>query len=249
MSRFAVIPVEAGDRCRGDTAALAILYGLALHADKLGHCWPSRKTLAEVTGLSERNIQRVLKRLEDNGVIEIIQKGSGRESSIYALKCDFWTKSRGDNLSPQGGQYEPSGETGCLPRGDTVSPEHTIEQTIKKKAIGRDEFLPEGWQPSADNLGKLKAKYPGMNADAIVEAFIDYWQSRGDARAKKRDWNAALRVWFSNEAKRSPSNVKRNYKPGFTEEDRRRLLESADRAVAGTSAVHDFFGKRGCADR
>lgn len=241
--RFDVIPMESLKRVAGNGSATLLLVALAMHADQQGQCWPSRETLCKLSGLSVATFKRALKELVDRHCVEIVKKGTGRQHTVYGLVADYWRHPF------EGARIVPPEGSNLTPWGLNLNPEHTIEQTIKKKAIGRDEFLPEGWQPSADNLGKLKAKYPGMNADAIVEAFIDYWQSRGDARAKKRDWNAALRVWFSNEAKRSPSNVKRNYKPGFTEEDRRRLLESADRAVAGTSAVHDFFGKRGCADR
>lgn len=242
MSRFAVIPTEAGDRCKGDAPALAVLYALALHADKQGRCWPSRKTISEITGLTERGVQNILKRLEDRQVIVILQKGTGRNPSIYSLKCDYW----------EGRTTFSPGENDVPPRGEHRSPEHTIEHTmehiIKTKRGAGAVLLPDDWKPDPANWGKLSERYADrFDCEAVLEAFTDYWHSRGDTKAKKRDWDAALRVWFSNEAKRSTDNGKRfnssgQRRPaGLTDQDRRRLLDSQDRCDQGRSSVFNLF--------
>jgi len=52
-------------------------------------------------------------------------------------------------------------------------------------------FIPNDWQPDASCIKACAAR--GFSIDAERDAFVDYWISRGEARA---DWNAAFRNWM-----------------------------------------------------
>jgi DNA-binding Lrp family transcriptional regulator len=65
------IPVGFLMNGRGvDTSARHVLLVLAMHADNAtGLAWPSKSTIAEYTGLSEKTVARCLARLEQSGLI------------------------------------------------------------------------------------------------------------------------------------------------------------------------------------
>ena len=72
---------------------------LADAADDDGYCWPSIPTLARKTCMDERSVQRVLKDLKENKLVEInarYRNDGSPTSNGYRLSM----KKSGDNLSP-----------------------------------------------------------------------------------------------------------------------------------------------------
>lgn len=59
------------------------------------------------------------------------------------------------------------------------------------------DYLPIDWTPDRDNMTRLRFRYPDLNVEAELEKFRDYWLAESGPRARKRDWNAALRTWMS----------------------------------------------------
>lgn len=67
-------------------SALLVLLALADHANDKDICWPSLPTLAKRARISERQTQRIIQKLADDGHIEVLSKGDGRgHSSKYKL--------------------------------------------------------------------------------------------------------------------------------------------------------------------
>lgn len=118
----------------------------------------------------------------------------------------------GGHLRPNGGSqvsykpsrpvHEPSNPPSSPPRGDSPRPQ-------------RGAYLPDDWQPDPGNLARLTEKYPDLNSAQELQAFRDYWASASGQRARKRNWDAALRTWFANarrynrpaQPQRQPSSV------------------------------------------
>lgn len=57
---------------------------LLYHAGSSGRAWPSRRTLARETGLSESTVARALANLRELGYIEVVEQRPG-ETTVYAV--------------------------------------------------------------------------------------------------------------------------------------------------------------------
>jgi hypothetical protein len=97
-----------------DAAATLVLLALADNADKEGICWPSIRTIAEKARQSERNCQRVIKRLESDGVLTV-HRGTGRcNSSRYVINVEA-IRDPQRSLAAHNLRYGPK-------KGETLSP-------------------------------------------------------------------------------------------------------------------------------
>jgi Helix-turn-helix domain len=56
-------------------AELLVLLALADHARDDGLCWPSMRTIAKKARIEERSAQRIVRRLIEKGLIELVSKG------------------------------------------------------------------------------------------------------------------------------------------------------------------------------
>jgi len=97
----------------------ATLSALILHVDAEGKCFPKIKTIAEISGLSERQIHRALKKLKKVGVISVRRS---RWNNVYQINFDWRPKEyqgeqeTGAPRAPQGARREPFKEAS---RSDT----------------------------------------------------------------------------------------------------------------------------------
>ena len=97
----------------GNVKLVAIL--LANFANDQGLAWPSIETLAKKTGLSRRQIQRILPQIEKAGLVQISKGGGRKQSHRYQFMCE----ANGDKMSsfPQGNNDNLS------QNGDILSPD------------------------------------------------------------------------------------------------------------------------------
>ena len=56
-----------------------VLLALAYYANDQGECWPSIAGIARKTCLTERGVQKILRRLSDDGWL-LIEVGTGRKN-------------------------------------------------------------------------------------------------------------------------------------------------------------------------
>ena len=77
--QFALIPFSILVALSGNVTRSGILVycALATHADPQGHCWPGRSRLAEITGLSERQISRATAELVKKGLLRKTYRSNG----------------------------------------------------------------------------------------------------------------------------------------------------------------------------
>jgi len=121
---------------RVDTQAeLLVLLALADHARDDGLCWPSMRTIAKKARIAERSAQRIVRRLIEKGLIELVSKGGcieghntpnhykvmvseSKRSPGPTHRHPGMTESRGvwgDRRSPQGDAEDADGMTHCHP--------------------------------------------------------------------------------------------------------------------------------------
>ena len=107
-----------------------VLLALADFANKRGLAWPSIQTLATKTGISGRQIKRILPKLEEAGEIHIERSGPGRRRVHHYT---FPKYMNGDTLSPfpKGSTYKKGDN--LSKNGDTLSPDPI--RTKKKREI------------------------------------------------------------------------------------------------------------------
>lgn len=90
--------------------------------------WPSVETLAKKTGLSTRQIRRILPELEKAGLVKIIPGGGRKRTNLYQF---IWLESSDNKSSYLDGNGDNLSE-----KGDTMSPDLT--RTKEKNKISSD---------------------------------------------------------------------------------------------------------------
>jgi len=108
---------------RGSAKLVAIL--LADYANEKGMAWPSVETLAKKSGLSTRQIQRVLPQIEGAGLMIKIRTGGGRKCTH---QYKFLHLGNPDNLS----SFPRRNGDNLSKKGDMVSPDPLITKEKKK---------------------------------------------------------------------------------------------------------------------
>lgn len=89
-------------------SARALLNILADYATDEGLAWPTRATLANDTGMSERTVTRALQTLCDDGRLALVDNVTGGRGRVPHYRIVFPAHEKGDNVSPKR-------ETGCHP--------------------------------------------------------------------------------------------------------------------------------------
>ena len=124
-----------------DGGSLLVLLAMADFANDNGICWPSVPTLALKSRLSERQVQRVLRDLEDAKLI-MVDKGTGPHGvNTYKVLVG------GVKLSPlklaKGVTSASPGVTFATERGDMGVTQTVIEPSLEEPSsgIGAATFL------------------------------------------------------------------------------------------------------------
>jgi hypothetical protein len=108
-------------------AELLVLLALADHARDDGLCWPSIRTIAAKARIEERSAQRILRRLIEKGLVELVSKGGCIEGQNVPNR---YKVKGGDFRSPHGLTESRPGETvGQGVGGDRQSPRGDPEST------------------------------------------------------------------------------------------------------------------------
>jgi hypothetical protein len=79
-------------------------------------------------------------------------------------------------------------------QGKSLSPPGRV------RAEARGTRLPEGWRPTPDGIDLAESL--GLDPNAVLVAFSDYWRSQPGQRGRKADWDATWRTWCRHEAER-----------------------------------------------
>ena len=141
-------------------AELLVLLAVADHARDDGLCWPSMRTIAKKARIAERSAQRIVRRLIEKGLIELVSKGGcieGRNTpNHYRVTVSEFkrspeptqghpgmTESRGvwgDRRSSRGDAEDSEGVTHCHPNHHKEPPKKRITTTTHpqlEKELGR----------------------------------------------------------------------------------------------------------------
>ena len=109
-----------------------VLLAYADHADHDdNNMFPAISRVKDKTGLSERQVQRITRRLEEKGIL--VSRGTGPNGT------NKWSLGRGDILSGVT-SVTPPGDMGDTPGVTSVTPEPSV--TISKPSLANEEKTP-----------------------------------------------------------------------------------------------------------
>jgi len=191
------VPMDFYNRLAEIGRAAPVYIVLAKHADADGVAWPSHKTIAEVTGLSERSICRCLETLESVGLIE--KKRRRRDTAVYVL-AGFKT-GQGcpikESLICQNQHQDMPKSTVKICQNLRAYKEELNHRTKPKNKNQDTSHLKRFVSPSLD---EIKAYCQERKNQIDSQRFFDYYESNGWRVGKNpmKSWQAAVRTWESN---------------------------------------------------
>jgi DNA-binding transcriptional ArsR family regulator len=86
--RFYKLPVEIAGRRDLTSAGKVVWAALTDRMGKNGFCWPGMRTVAKDTGLGLRTVERVIKKLEDAGLLKVERRGNGQVNHYRLLRAE-----------------------------------------------------------------------------------------------------------------------------------------------------------------
>lgn len=201
-----------------------------------GQLITSRKSLAEKTGVNESKVERVLKMLQSEQLIE--QHGTAKFRVISIVN---WAKYQIDEQV--GEQLVNSSRTAGEQQMNT--PEEVSSDTKNEKNEEKTPLPASGDAKPAKAKPKCRIpepfmltkkmcdwsleKAPAVNPRTETENFVDYWRGAGGAKA---DWEATWRTWMrkaQKDAERGAGRQAGGYKPfnkqAATEENNNRVVQ------------------------
>lgn len=180
---------------------LLVMLALSDYANDAGECWPSIRSIAEKSRMTERGVQKIIRTLEAEGWLSIAT-GNGRHGcNQYKINPERGTPP--EQGSPRTTMQETPNVDAETPNVDTPEPSITInEPSIDNMSLGlfgdddkpKEKFrLPDGWVPDADMTGYALSK--SLNNDEIeriADDFFAYWDDQPKSKSTK-----SIRGWRS----------------------------------------------------
>jgi DNA-binding transcriptional ArsR family regulator len=229
---FAALPSDLVRDPSLPVAAKGVLLVLSSYANRDNECWPGIETIAGAIGLSGRQTQTHLRRLEQDGYVITVRRKSergGNLPNVYKLNFNRWgSGQKEESCTPPRKNPSPPGEASITTLVKPTSPKQ--DQANKTKEHNHP-LPPQGGElfpaepkakrkktvaqapPSLDVVAAYFAS-KGSNRDQ-AERFHDYWTDQGWARraGPMRSWEGSARTWMKNNKdgnnnKRQPAHTK-----------------------------------------
>jgi DNA-binding transcriptional ArsR family regulator len=202
-----------------NASAKLVLLALADKANEDGECWPGMDTVADMAGVSTRQVSTHLANLEDAGLI-VRKRRRSRAGRLgrYTFHLNLTSgstlpvdqeKSTSGSAPPveADDQWKPDVPTTGSPASSTTGsllpvkeqpPKSNHQGTTNtgKRKRSPEVPLPDDWEPTDDHR-KLAAKL-GSDLAFCADQFRDH-AAANDRR--QRDWDAAFRTWLRNDLK------------------------------------------------
>jgi hypothetical protein len=138
-----------------------VLLALANYADEKNRCWPSQKRLAEMTGLTDRWVRKILSTLETRGFLtreKRCRDDGSQTSDVFQLRLTPpELTSGGAELSSGGGRNSVPGGAELSSYHDT-SEEPSVRTNISLRSSASEPVgFTEFWLAYPRKVGKLAA--------------------------------------------------------------------------------------------
>ncbi|NCF83885.1 MAG: hypothetical protein GWP74_19995 [Proteobacteria bacterium] len=192
-----------------------ILIHMANHANaETGQCWASLSTLSTKSGVSLRNVSRVINRLESDGYLRR-ETDQGRRTTYTLLDPPAPDTVAEVPLTESQVCHSGTPDTvACTP--DTVAYE-PLNNPVSKKVLP-PIFPPSSEKPQPRGAGLSLTELPNdwrewalnfghKTPDAEWEIFSDHWAAQPGQRGVKLNWLATWRNWIRRSNDYGPRKV------------------------------------------
>jgi len=148
-----------------------VLLILSNYANEAGQCYPSRKTIAKKTSMTERSVQTHLNWLADNGYVKWGHRRdkSRQASNLYQIQSEEFSPSQGFQGEGISRSQDSQGENCDISQGEGVSPNTKEEEPLRNT------------QTLADD-GEVASENPeggwGWPVQPLLDAFPEYLADR-----------------------------------------------------------------------
>jgi DNA-binding MarR family transcriptional regulator len=182
-----------------------VAIALADFADDHGRAWPSLKTIAEKTGYSRRQTQRIVHQLQEKGYVEIIIEANWNRTPLYQLHPENLKTREAPTEAPlpfhedaqealdrRGDKMTPP-DTGDTP-GDDTGDQEGMTPTTRGDDTGDTQTViePSDEPPPEPSVAPLPAIVEG---EEHIERFTDATVSRETPRPRNPGWDALTDVF------------------------------------------------------
>jgi len=197
-----------------DRSELLVLLALSDFANDEGECWPSMVGVAEKARMTERGAQKIVRRLEETGWLQV-ETGGGRGGKnkyrILASKPEQETpnEKRGIEEKPRTAEHKPRTGVQETPNGGSPEPSRTIKEpsvSIERVVLGVLEecasseavtsFIAYRRKSKGKALTETAAKRLANHLRAIFDGGGDPSEALG--MAEERGWLTVEPNWYFN---------------------------------------------------
>lgn len=198
---------------------LLMMLAIADFADDEGNAYPAVTTLAAKCRMKPRNANYILASLQASGELEVRQNEGPRGTNRYRIVFEALRGVQGVagvGMQPAAGVQgvaglQSSAQTPAMecakplqpiadePSENHQEPEERSARTSRSRSAAPGSRLPADWKLSPEDRRYCLDRRPDLDADAVAEAFRDYWLAAVGPKASKASWSAAWRSWVRNE--------------------------------------------------
>jgi hypothetical protein len=155
-----------------------VMLSLADHSNDEGMCYPSIRRLCARTGMKERGVQNVVKRLTEAGYITVEMNKGRAGSNLYRVNATPATNAPQQEMHPASDAPKPL-------------------RTIKEPSVKKQTRMPEDAV-----ISEKQTQIAIEKGHTTEEAIAQFARFKDGALAKGRtylDWDAAWRSWFTSQ--------------------------------------------------
>jgi len=184
-----------------DRGELLVMLALADFADDRGRCWPSIATIARRARMTPRSAQRILRKLEADGSVEI-STGSAR-SGCNQYKINTDTETPRHSVTPDA-RVTPTPDTRVTPPLTPVSPEPSLNHQLEPSediSCANGGFA-EFWERYPRRIGKAaarKAYAKAMNLAQHDDIMFGLSQQMASLTAREAQYIPHPATWLNQE--------------------------------------------------
>ncbi|QWT24961.1 helix-turn-helix domain-containing protein [Subtercola sp. PAMC28395] len=204
-------------------SAKGVLVALADMADEENSCYPGQKKLADMTGRSQKTIERALKYLESVGLLERIHRHSAngwRTSDRYLLKLDVTEIIQSDILPTSQVAYKAeslqgtvSSQTDTLSQpnrqGDGAEENHQVNHQLEPSGVAetakppRGKRLSDSFEVTPEMVVWAKTNAPLVDGKRSTAKFMNHFTSLTGRGSTKLNWVKAWENWLTTDQERA----------------------------------------------
>lgn len=176
-----------------------LLIVLANYADKQDRCYPSHRTIAEDSCLSQRTILTLMKALEDRGLVvrRERRRADGSRSTDEIELCILG----GEVIAPRPETIAPGVGKSSARGGEVIAPLTTFEPRTNRtteplESPKRGTRLAEDWTPTSEqHQWAVETGLTAQEATDEADRFRDYWCAVAGAKGRHVSWDGTWRNW------------------------------------------------------